>query len=238
MWSARTLILDRLLPLAREGLRRRGVGPAECDRYLDVIGERVEAGRTGAQWALDSFSAMDEGLAPGARMRAICASAEEQQRSGAPVHSWELAILEARDDWPEDFRTVSDLMTTDVLTVHPEDLVDLAASVLEWERIRHLPVEDTDGRLVGILSYRSILRLVARGIASGEMKNVSVREVMNSEPITVPPEMTSLEAIALMREKGVSALPVVRDGNMIGIVTEHDFINVAARLLEDRLRES
>ena len=44
-------------------------------------------------------------------------------------------------------------------TVHPEDLVDLAASVMEWEHIRHVPVEDTDGRLVGLVSHRALLRL-------------------------------------------------------------------------------
>ncbi len=237
-WTAEDLILQHLLPLARDGLTRRGVDPKERDRYLDVIGERVARGRTGAQWALDSFAGMEEGDAPGARMRAICAATEAQQWSGKPVHQWELATLEVDDRWQEDYRLVSQLMTTDVITVHPEDLIDLAASVMEWEKIRQVPVEDTDGKLVGILSHRAILRLVARGIASGEMKNVSVREVMAKDPITCIPETTSLDAIALMRQHGVSSLPVIRDGQMVGIISEHDFINVAARLLEERLRES
>ena len=56
---ASTLILDRLLPAAREGLRQAGVDAEDRDRYLDVIGERVERDQTGAQWSLRSLAAMD-----------------------------------------------------------------------------------------------------------------------------------------------------------------------------------
>ncbi len=56
--------------------------------------------------------------------------------------------------------------------------------------------------------------------------------------VTATPETGTLEAMKLMREKGVACLPVVRDGELLGIVTEHDFIEVAAVLLEEKLREA
>jgi len=233
--SADSLILEELLPLARQGLASRGVDSGDVDRYLGVIEERVRSGRTGAQWALDSLAAMREGGTVNGRMRAICASIEAQQWSGKPVHEWDLAEHDADSDWREDYRTVGQIMTTDLFTVHPDDLVDLAASVMDWKHLRHVPVESNDGDLVGILSHRAVLRLVARGKA-GEA-TLAVRDVMQADPFTVTPDTATLDAIHLMRSEGVSCLPVVQGRRLVGIVTEHDFISVAARLLEEKLRE-
>ncbi len=233
--SADTLILEELLPLARQGLVSRQVDSSDVDRYLGVIEERVRSGRTGAQWALDSLTAMREGGTINGRMRAICASIEAQQWSGKPVHEWELAEHGADSDWRDDYRTVGQIMTTDLFTVHPDDLVDLAASVMDWKHLRHVPVESNDGELVGILSHRAVLRLVARGKA-GEATH-AVRDMMQADPFTVTPDTATLDAIHLMRSEGVSCLPVVQGRRLVGIVTEHDFISVAARLLEEKLRE-
>jgi acetoin utilization protein AcuB len=55
---------------------------------------------------------------------------------------------------------------------------------------------------------------------------------MDKEPVTVAPETPMLEAIHLLRAEEVDCLPVVKDGHLIGIVTEHDFVHIAARLLQ------
>ena len=227
------LLLEQLLPLAREGLASHDLDSENIDLYLGTVEERVRARRTGASWALDSLVRMEGKGTPEGRMRALCSATAAQQWSGRPVHEWELADLDAREDWLDDFRTVSQIMTTDLFTVHPEDLVDLAASVMDWEHIRHVPVEDSDGSLVGVLSHRAVLRLVARGRAGGP---VAVRDLMETDMVTTTPEASALEAIELMRSGGVACLPVVKDGHLVGILTEHDFIQVAARLLEEKLR--
>jgi CBS domain-containing protein len=59
---------------------------------------------------------------------------------------------------------------------------------------------------------------------------------MNKTPLTITPETRTLDAIALMRREKVDCLPVVNKGRLVGIVTERDFINVAARLLEPEAR--
>ncbi|MCB9916757.1 MAG: CBS domain-containing protein, partial [Planctomycetes bacterium] len=225
-----------LLPLAHAGLAERGVPAEDRARYLGVLEERVRTGQTGAQWMLDSLAGMADCRRRDACVRAVTASMEAQQWSGAPVHEWRYAALDEERGWRDSYRTVSQIMTTDVFTVHPEDLVDLAASVMDWEHIRHVPVEDNEGRLVGILSHRTVLRLVAHGLAKGRSQSLSVGEVMQAEPITVAPDATCLEAIERMREHRVSCLPVVRDGRLVGILTEHDFMQIAARLLEEELR--
>ena len=61
---------------------------------------------------------------------------------------------------------------------------------------------------------------------------------MIRDPLTVPPETSTLDAIMLMRREMVDCLPVVKDGRLVGILTERDFIDVAARLLEQKLAGS
>src|SRR5262249_6416117 len=151
-YLASTLILEQLLPSAREGLKRAGVDAEDRDRYLDVIEERVERGQTGAQWSLRSLSAMDGRGARAMRDRALTEAMLERQQSGEPVSRWALAKLNGVGDWSRGCQTVAQLMSTDLFTAHPDDLVDLAASVMKWRHIRHVPVEDDEGRLVGLIS--------------------------------------------------------------------------------------
>ena len=152
------------------------------------------------------------------------------------ISTWPLAPYAKISDVRENYLTVGQFMTTDLLTVHPEDLVDLVASLMDWERIRHVPVE-SDGKLVGLISHRAVLRLVARGhLDRVGTEKVAVREIMRPDPITVAPETTTLEVLQLMRDHKVGALPVVDDGKLVGIVTEHDLISVSSRLLENYLR--
>ena len=52
-------------------------------------------------------------------------------------------------------------MTTDLFTVHADDPVEMVANLMNWERIRHVPVEDHEHRLVGLVTYRAVLRFLA-----------------------------------------------------------------------------
>ncbi|MHC4261517.1 MAG: CBS domain-containing protein [Planctomycetota bacterium] len=229
-------LVKELLPVARQGLADRGLPSEDLDRYLGVIEERATTGRTGAQWQLDSLAGMDPATNRDQRMRALVQAMMARESEGTPVHEWALAEHSESGDWREGFRTVGQMMTTDVFTVHPEDLVDLAASLMEWEHLRHVPVEDDDGRVVGILSHRALLRIVSRG--GGAKDQVAVREIMRPDVVTCTPEMSTLKAMELMGRSRVSCLPVCEQGRLVGIVTEHDFVVVARRVLEEQLRQS
>ncbi|MEM7154964.1 MAG: glutamate-cysteine ligase family protein [Myxococcota bacterium] len=230
--TASALILDKLLPLAREGLRLSQIDEADINRYLDVVEERVRSQNTGSTWALRSLSEMAPKTSLDQRHRRITKAMLEHQRNGGqPVHTWSPCSVEKDDDWREAYRTVGQMMTTELLTVRPEDIVDLAASMMDWERIRQVPVEDDEGLLVGIVSHRAILRLVARGQGL-DREPVAVKDIMRRDPVTVTPQTSTVEAINLMRDRSFGSLPVVEDGKLVGIVTEHDIIDVSAKLLE------
>jgi CBS domain-containing protein len=233
---ARELILDQLLPMAERGLRKYKVDQEDIEVYLGVIRDRVATRRNGARWALESLNNMKGRGTEDQRLRCLVGNMIEQQSTGRPVSDWGLAEFCEQQDWRESYMKVSQFMATDLFTVRPDDIVDFAATLMDWRHVRHIPVEGDDGELVGLLSHRALLRLVAMGRVGGDHK-VTVREIMTRRPVTVNSDATTVDAIRLMRKAQVACLPVVDDGKLLGLVTEHDLIVVSSHLLERYLEE-
>lgn len=231
------LLRKELIPLARQGLKRADIDPADIERYLGVLEERVQSGITGSQWILKSITGMNSQQAPQeTRFRLLTEALLRNQRSGIPVHCWEPATLEEPASRTDNFRRVGQFMSTDLFTVRPDDLVDLAAGIMDWEHVRHVPVEDDAGKLVGLLSHRDLLHLFVSGHrAAGEP--IPVRDIMKRDPVTVTPETPTLEAIGSMRQHRIGCLPVVRNDRLVGIVTLFDLLNLSSGLLEQALKE-
>jgi CBS domain-containing protein len=127
-------------------------------------------------------------------------------------------------------------MTREVATLQRNDKLSIADNVMQLGRIRHLPVIDEDGELVGIVSQRDLFRgalVRAFGYGSSAQKRVMntivVKEVMATGVQTATPDMPLKEAARLMSEKKIGCLPVVDDGKLVGIVTEGDFVAFLAR---------
>jgi CBS domain-containing protein len=233
-YPAASLIQDHLLLLARQGLESAGVDTADIDRYLGVIEERVKSGQTGAQWALKSMAATEDRGPKDARYRTLTATMLQRQKEGKPVHTWPIIEVTENADWSQSYQTVGQFMATDLFTVRPDDLVDLAASVMDWRHIRHVPVEDEEGRLVGLVTHRALLRLLIR-TQTQNTSRLMVREIMKTDPLTVSSTTPTLEALELMRSNKVGCLPVVDDGQLVGIVTSYDFLDASARLFKEQL---
>lgn len=234
-YESKSLILLHLLPLARRGLERVGIDADDIERYLGVLEQRIATERTGARWILESLSSMDPRAKQNVRMRSLTAAMKQNQEGGEPMHKWPLAEVPARSDWIDNYKTVEQFMATDLFTVRPEDVVDLAANLMNWRHVRHVPVEDGAGNLVGIISYRDLLELYASEKVAE--RDIIVRDVMRTSLITISPETHTLEALELMRERDIGCLPIVSEGKLIGLITAHDFLTVSAKLLEEKLRE-
>jgi CBS domain-containing protein len=134
-------------------------------------------------------------------------------------------------------KKVRDVMTTNLFTVRPEDLVDLATSTMEWRHVRHVPVESAAGDLVGLLSTRELLRLHSAESATPDQP-IPVSTVMQPNPITIPPDMLLDEAFVRMLESDTGCLLVVSRGQLQGIVTERDLLEAALVLIADDKKES
>ncbi len=253
---AQPFILDRLLPIAEAGLTRSGVEDADIKKYLGIVEKRVRTLHTGTRWALRSLADMKPRGSAGEHLTALVAATIARQETTRPVADWERARLDEVPARRTGWAKVSQYMQTDLITVHPNDPIELAADIMSWERIRHLPVEDANGKLVGLVTSRVVLRhfaglhgarsdnsstsLAALGstpdVAKAAMgEQVSVADVMRRDLVTVSPDTWTLDAIALMRRHRIGCLPVVKDGRIVAMVMEEDFMGIAADLLEERI---
>jgi CBS domain-containing protein len=230
------LILNDLLPLARSGLKHAGINERDTDEYLGIIEERVRRDQTGALWALRSLSVMGEHGTRDQHQSSLTAAMIARQQTGEPVDRWPLVDQTETQPSKWRFQTIGDFMTTDLFTVHPDDLVDLAASVMNWKHVRHVPVEDEEGRLVGLVSHRDLLRWLSHRLIVRDYMTAPVKAIMKPAPVTVSPQTTTLEAIAIMRNNGFGCLPVVEAGRLVGIVTAQDFLDLSADLIETHLK--
>ena len=145
---------------------------------------------------------------------------------------------------------VQELMTAPVLTIGPEASLKDAAAILVERGISGMPVCDGENQVIGVISEGDILykeqgprtrrkggalAWLADGRSAPSLKAMaqSVREAMTSPPLTVSPWSGVSEAARLMIERGVNRLPVVKDGELVGIVTRTDLVRAFARTDEE-----
>ena len=236
--SSSALILNSLLPLARVGLKESKIDSSDIDKYLGIVEERVRSGQTGSQWMLNSLASLNKHQPVDMRLRTLTSTILARQKEDKPVKDWKLAESGELKDWSQSYQTVGQFMATDLFTVRPDDLVDLAASLMDWRHIRHVPVEDEHGHLVGLVTHRGLLRLLSRGSNTSDGSSLTVREIMKPNPTSVSSTTPTLEAIEIMRSSKIGCLPVVDDDQLVGIVTSYDFLTATASLFKQHLAVS
>lgn len=132
---------------------------------------------------------------------------------------------------------VRDLMTADPTTLKRNDKLTLADDIMRLGRVRHLPVvEDEGDALVGIVTQRDLFRdALAQALGYGRhaqrkiLDTLSVKDVMNTDVVTTTPDTPLVEAARLLTQRKIGCLPVLENGRLVGIVTEGDFVALAAR---------
>ena len=170
------------------------------------------------------------------RLAAITAGMVSREETGEPSHTWTPAQLEEGGGWQQNYLRVEQWMDTDIVTVNEHEPVELVAQLMDWNNIRYVLVEDDENRLVGQVSQRALLRLIGAYNPEQRDSPMPVSEIMQSSPVTVAPETSTLETITLMRRHRMSALPVVKNGQLVGRVTEREFMIMARQLLEEKLK--
>ncbi|MEX2363243.1 MAG: CBS domain-containing protein, partial [Balneolaceae bacterium] len=139
------LILKELLPMAREGLRKANVKEKEAKHYLDIIHERVETGKTGSRWMMDSYDNLRKESKQEEALVDLTASMISRQESDKPVHLWEPALPKESGNWQNRYNRVHKFMTTSLYKITEDTIVDLAAHIMEWKKIGNILVETEDG---------------------------------------------------------------------------------------------
>jgi CBS domain-containing protein/gamma-glutamylcysteine synthetase len=228
--AAKDLIF-RLIETARKGLEHRGVDKADIDKYLGVIRDRADKHMNGARWMLRAFTKLHESTNTDEALSVLTATMIKNQRSNRPVHEWETPNIDDLKLYNPSHLKVSEFMLTDLYTVQKDDIVDLVAELMDWNTIRYTPVEDTKGKLIGLVTSRLLLRNYMKN-KNNPKKTTLVSEIMIQNPITVTQETNILDAMKLMKDNKIGCLPVVDGEELVGLISETEFLRITARLIQ------
>jgi acetoin utilization protein AcuB len=135
---------------------------------------------------------------------------------------------------------VQDLMTTNVFTVEPQDMIDRVFFLIHYEKVRHLPVIDK-GKVIGIVSDRDMYKALGPKSNSNAIESnkngtelhvipKKVSNIMRRGVITVAPETPVTEAAGIMADNKIGALPVLQNDKLVGILSATDILKVFSNL--------
>lgn len=228
--SAEELVLDELLPIARQGLQKEEGSEEDITFYLGIIEGRVKTKKTGANWLLNNYNLQLNEYSTEEALETVTSGLYLRQKKGDPVHTWsDTSFTESTAGYSADSQ-VNRIMTTNIITINKTYPLKLAAKIFIWKQINHLPVEDDNGRLVGLLSKRKLFDLLLQ--EKLKMEEMSVEEVMQKDFIEVSSKSHIIEAINIMLDSSITCLPVVDEGVLVGLVTQHDFVKFSSHFIE------
>jgi CBS domain-containing protein len=133
---------------------------------------------------------------------------------------------------------VRDVMTTKVFSIQPNKHLRAVEEIMKWAHVRHVPVVDNHGRLVGIISHRD---LMGAAVSTLQVKisevernqhnaSIEVQQIMHHPTATIGPDERVQRAAHLMRSLKIGCLPVLEDQHLVGIVTEADLLHIVEEL--------
>jgi CBS domain-containing protein len=225
------LIKKELLPLARQGLEKNKINKEDIDRYLSIIEERNENRQNGSTWILSSFSKLAKEASREEISIALTSALVSNQKKEIPVHQWQLADLKDISNWVPTNLIVEEFMDTDLFTVHKDDIVELVADMMDWQKLRYVLVEDGKGQLKGLVSSGILLRHFRHKGESTDEKATVVEDIMVKDPLTIDPESSITRAMEIMKNNRIGCLPVIKNRKLVGVITEKNFRHIAATLL-------
>ena len=227
--SACDLVLQEIIPMAIEGLQEMNVNQNDIDKYMGVIKERAENHMNGARWQLRSFTKLKGETTNAEALTILAQSIHVNQKSKLPGHLWELPEINNTDHFhPQDLK-VAEFMQTDFQTVQKGDIVEFVAELMNWGDVKFTPVEDSKAKLVGLVASDLIIKHYAN--KRNEDSFSTVEEIMIKDPISIGPEDSIQAAMKLMKENDIDCLPVVQNDELIGMITEKDFLGISHRLI-------
>lgn len=230
--SAQNLITNELLPAAREGLEKAAIQPSDINHYLGIIRDRVETGQTASMWMTNNYAQLtkdNEGKEQA--LTAITSAMIQNQKDAVPVHKWKSVHLYEMNQWEPTHLLVEEFMTTDLFTAQEDDILEFITNLIDWRRISYVPVEDDDHRLVGLVTMRMMFRAYSQKINHNEALEKTVGEMMIRDPITIHPNASIIEAMDIMNDQKIGCLPVIKNDQLVGVVTEQNFMGLSTRLL-------
>jgi len=120
--------------------------------------------------------------------------------------------------------SINEIMTADLFTLQVQDTLADAVQLMREHRIRHVPVVDDSGELLGLITQRDLL--------TANSACTSIDDIMRKEVYTVSEDDDMRSAALILQKYKIGSLPVTSNGKLVGIVTDSDYVGLAINLLE------
>lgn len=128
------------------------------------------------------------------------------------------------------------IMSTELVTVKPEDTLATAREIMHDKKIHHLPVLNSNEDLVGLVTLTNVLAATDSFLRDDDNRihasEIIVGDIMVRDVVTVNQNASLRQAALFLEKHRIGCLPVITDGKLQGIVTDTDFVAVAINLLE------
>lgn len=205
--------------MQKKGLKKSNVDENDIVKYLEIIEKRTYS-QTGSQWKRRNYRNLNKVLKQYESLVTLTKTIYENQVKGIPVHEWENIDIEPFKNLKKTYSRVDDIMTTDLITVMDNDPAFLAFKIMDWRNIHHLPVENSNGDLVGMITSNHYDRFKNNVYES----DATINDIMRKDAITISPDSLISEAKEIMIKNQVGSLPVISRDCVVGIITKKDII--------------
>ncbi|MEO9965748.1 MAG: CBS domain-containing protein [Reichenbachiella sp.] len=213
------LITNELLPMAYSGLEKEGIDKQDIEKLLGIIAQRAE-GQTASKWLIKNYRNLSKEMKKDDALLTVTKALHHNQKiEDQPVHLW--PMLKAENKAKSTAHLVSHIMSTRLYIVNDSDLARLATNVMEWKNIHHVPVENQEGDLCGLLTWTHLERYKKM---EEEVDYLEVADIMTKDVVTVHPDTEISKAIELMKKLEYGCMPVVQGKELVGIITIKDVI--------------
>lgn len=204
--------------MAYKGLNKAGVDKEDIEFYLGIIKNELN-GKTGSEWITTNYRFLLDNVNKDDSLRLLTRAIYKNQKDNTPIHEW--PAIKGDGYLKEAAHLVGHIMSTKLFTVHVNDLANLATSLMRWKNIHHVPVENESGKLSGLLTSTHAKKFLDHEYKNGHQL---VGDIMQEDVITVDPQTHIHDAIKTMKKHNIGCLPVIKNKDLVGIITIKDVI--------------
>jgi predicted transcriptional regulator len=214
--SAKKLMQNILIPIAKEGLLKSDIDENEIDYYLNIIQKRIDNNITGSKWLTRNKRSLRKEVSKYETNVILTEHTYKNQQLNIPISDWK-PIEFTGNDSEKKYDKVYKIMTTSLFVVHENDLLKLVLKVMEWNHIHHIPVVNKHNKIVGVIEKNQLDTL---DFSSKKMNHKVAKNIMNKEFDIVKPETSYKKAKELLLKTKNTCIVIIDDDKLVGIFTK------------------
>ena len=216
--SAKKLLENILIPMAKEGLLKSKINESEINYYLGIIQKRIDTSTTGSKWIIRNKRKLRKKVSKYESNIILTEHIYKNQISNKVISEWNsVDFYENKSD--KKYNKLYKIMSTSIFVVHENDLIKLALKIMEWKQINHIPVVNKRNKIVGVIEKKQLDEL---DFSSKKVLNMVAKNIMNKDFDVAHPEMSYKKSKELIINTKNTCVAVITEDKLVGIFTKSD----------------